>query len=583
MNWNLDTLYLSFDDPKYQKDFEKLTKIIENYNQLPNLIETEKELTVILKYLALKQELTKISRSLFSFNSLTRATDVSNQTAIINLAKLTNLLNKTTKTNVLMTRFLKDIDLEPFKSHPEIADNFFHLTKIKESAQYLLSEQEEILYSKLRELSSVSWSRIQTLLTAKLDVNYQGKTVTLPEVRNLAYDASKKVRKAAYDAELKAYESVEEVVAIALSNIKREVNIMNELRGYDSVLEQTLIRSNLKKETLEAMLATMMDYRVYFRDYLKAKAQYLGYQNGLPFYELFAPIGSLTKEYSYLEAQEIIIASFDSYSPKLANFAKKAFQNNWIDPFPKKGKSGGAFCSNQPQIKESRILTNFTGSLSDIATLAHELGHGYHGEIISENSALNWSYPMPLAETASIFCETIVTNHLLSEISDDNERLSVLEIAIQGDTQVIIDILSRYLFETDILALAEGPISNATMKELMIKAQKEAYLDGLDENILHPYMWLNKGHYYSSGLNFYNFPYAFGLLFGKGLYALYLKDKKAFLNNYDNLLALTTKASVEEVALAMNIDITKKEFWENSLKLIKKDLDEVIHLMKVLK
>ena len=163
MNWNLDTLYLSFDDPKYQKDFEKLTKIIENYNQLPNLIETEKELTVILKYLALKQELTKISRSLFSFNGLTRATDVSNQTAIINLAKLTNLLNKTTKTNVLMTRFLKDIDLEPFKSHPEIADNFFHLTKIKESAQYLLSEQEEILYSKLRELSSVSWSRIQTL------------------------------------------------------------------------------------------------------------------------------------------------------------------------------------------------------------------------------------------------------------------------------------------------------------------------------------------------------------------------------------------------------------------------------------
>ena len=153
-----------------------------------------------------------------------------------------------------------------------------------------------------------------------------------------------------------------------------------------------------------------------------------------------------------------------------------------------KGKRGGAFVANQPQLRQSRILSNFTGSLSDVSTLAHELGHGYHGEIISDNTPLNWSYPMPLAETASIFCETIVTNHLLSEISDKEERLSVLEIALQGDTQVIIDILSRYMFETNIFKLAEGPISKDIMKSEMIKAQKEAYLDGLDHNVLHPYM-----------------------------------------------------------------------------------------------
>jgi len=208
-----------------------------------------------------------------------------------------------------------------------------------------------------------------------------------------------------------------------------------------------------------------------------------------------------------------------------------------------------------------------------------QINHGYHGEVISDNKPLHWSYPMPLAETASIFCETIVNNHLLSEITDPKERLSVLENSLQGDTQVIIDILSRFIFESNLFDKASGPISKHVMKDLMINAQKEAYLNGLDHNQLHPYMWLVKGHYYSAGLNFYNFPYAFGLLFGKGLYAQYKKNPKLFLTSYDDLLALTTKTSVEACAKSMNIDVTKKDFWIDSLNEVKKDIDEVIFLM----
>lgn len=579
MNWNLNDFYLGFDDPNYQKDLGKLEGLIKDYLKLPSLMDKEKELKVILYYIEINQALTKIVRTLFSFNSLTRATDVSNQQALLNLAKLSRLLNETTETNVLFTRYLKEVDLEKYLDNEIIKDNFFQLNKAKESAKYLLTEKEEILYSKIREVSSSSWSQVQGLLTAKLDVPFNDKQITLPEVRNLAYDKDPTVRKNAYYAEINAYEKIDEMVALALSNIKREVVLMNELRGYKSVLEATLIRSNMSEETLTAMLEAMFDFRPHFANYLKAKAKYLGHQKGLPFYDLFAPIGSLKKTYSYDEAQKVIVEAFNSYSKKLGDYALKAFNLNWIDPFPKRGKSGGAFCSNQPQLRQSRILSNFTGSLSDVSTLAHELGHGYHGEIISDNTPLNWSYPMPLAETASIFCETIVTNHLLSQLTNDEEKLSVLEIALQGDTQVIIDILSRYIFETNIIKLADGPISKEQMKVAMIKAQKEAYMDGLNPSILHPYMWLNKGHYYSSGLNFYNFPYAFGLLFGKGLYAIYLKDNEAFIKNYDNLLSLTTKATVEDVAKSMNIDVTKKEFWVNSLNLIKKDIDEVIKLM----
>jgi oligoendopeptidase F len=336
----------------------------------------------------------------------------------------------------------------------------------------------------------------------------------------------------------------------------------------------------MTKETLDAMIEAMLEYRPHFAAYLKEKAHYLGHKGALPFYDLFAPVGKLAKTYTYDEAQKIIKDAFYGYSKHLGDFATKAFDHNWIDPFPKKGKRGGAFCSNQPQIKQSRILSNFTGSLSDVLTLAHELGHGYHGEIIANNDPLHWSYPMPLAETASIFCETIVNNYLLKSLTKDEEKLSVLENSLQGDTQVIIDILSRYMFESKLFENSTGPINKKQMKEWMLEAQKEAYTDGLDHEVLHPYMWLNKGHYYSAGLSFYNFPYAFGLLFGKGLYATYLKDPDKFLLHYDHLLELTTKTSVEEVAKTMDIDVTSKDFWISSLEQVKKDIDEVILLFK---
>ena len=581
MKWDLDDLYLGFDDPKFANDLAKLENLVDDYNKLQVLSKEFDAEKFIVKYIKLSEDITILVRTLSSFCSLNNATDVTNQDSLVYMARLRNILNNSKSTDVFISRYLKDVDLESLSTNETIKNNLFVLNKTKQSAKYLLSEQEEMLYSKLTQVSSSSWSQVQSLLTSNLDVKYNNKHITLPEVRNLAYDANGNVRKEAYLAELKSYEQIEDIVAMALSNIKREVTIMNDLRGFSSPMEPTLISSNMKAETLDSMIGAMLDFRGEFEKYFIAKAEYLGHNNGLPFYDLFAPVGSLDVRYTYEEAQKVINDSFNTYSSKLSDFSKKAFDLNWLDPFPKKGKRGGAFCSNQPQLKQSRILSNFTGSLSDVSTLAHELGHGYHGEIISNNSPLNWSYPMPLAETASIFCETIVTKHLLSELTDPKEKLSVLEVALQGDAQVIIDILSRFIFEESIFKLSNGPISKDKMKELMIVAQKEAYGKGLDENYLHPYMWLNKGHYYSAGLNFYNFPYAFGLLFGKGLYAQYLKNPTEFIKNYDNLLALTTKASVEDVAASMNIDVTKKDFWIDSLNIIKEDIDEVIRLLKI--
>ncbi len=576
--WNLNDLYLGFDET-YQNDLKRLEQLIDEYI-LWIRSDSKDALTYVEGYLKLSEELTIVARTLSSYASLRMATDVTNQEALKYMSMIQRIMRKATAENVLFTRYLADLDLSSLYEKSELIKKYqFNLELEQKDAKHLLSEKEEILYAKLRELASGSWGQLQSLTTANVPVHYRDKEITLSEVRNLAYESDPSVRKDAFDAELKAYKSIEDVVALALSNIKREVTVMNELRGHASALQKTLDQSKMTKDTLDAMIGAMKDFRPHFARYLKAKAKYLGHPKSLPFYDLFAPVGKLEKTYTYEEAQELVKSSFYGYSKRLGDFAKKAFDKEWIDVYPRKGKRGGAFCSNQPQLKQSRIMTNFTGSLSDVSTLAHELGHGYHGEVISSNDPLHWSYPMPLAETASIFCETILNNHLLSTITDPKERLSILEVSLQGDTQVVIDILSRYIFETHLFEKSSAPISKETMKDLMLSAQKEAYLNGLDHDILHPYMWLNKGHYYSAGLNFYNFPYAFGLLFGKGLYAQYLKDPKQFLHSYDELLSLTTKATVEDCAKTMGIDVTSKAFWIESLNEVKKDIDEVCQLL----
>lgn len=580
MNWNLDALSKGFDET-YEHDLKNLENLLNDYKTLVKNDQKLSDLALLEAYLKSQEELEKKATSLYAFASLTTSTDVTNQVALGYMSKLQQLLSSVTKENVQMSRFIAGLDLQKLaKQSPLVKTYLYNLELTQKSAKHLLSEAEEVIYAKMRQLASNQWSQLQGLLTANLNVEFEGKTITLSEVRNLAYDHNKDIRRKAYEAELKSYEPIADAVAMALSNIKREVTELNQMRGYQSALEKTLESSHMSQQTLDAMIEAMKDFRPHFAKYLKAKATYLGHKKGLPFYDLFAPIGKLEKTYTFEEAQKIVLDSFYGFSPRLGDFAKKAFDNQWIDAFPRKGKRGGAFCSNQPQIRQSRFLLNFTGSLSDVSTLAHELGHGYHGDVIQDEQPLNWDYPMPLAETASIFCETIVMNKLFNELEKDEEKLSVLEISLQGDTQVIIDILSRFLFESKLFENSRGPISKDQMKSWMLEAQKQAYTDGLDHDLLHPYMWLNKGHYYSAGLNFYNFPYAFGLLFGKGLYSLYQQDPKAFLKNYDRLLGLTGKASVEDVALSMGIDVTKKDFWVTSLNEVNKDIELVIKLME---
>lgn len=588
LNWSLKELYESFESVEFKNDMNSLT---EEINEINNWIEEavkdyenvlEKLEEYLNKYIKLEELISKLGQFIeLSISVNTKDTEALKNSDIFE-KKLTYLVKGSTKIERYISE-IEDIDSIIEKSSL-LKEHAFLLKSIVEDSKYLLSEKEENIIANMRNTGSNAWSKLKDNLISSLTVEMteggKVKEYPLTVVLNMAYDKNEKVRKKAYEAEIKSYKKVEEGVAAALNGIKGEVLTVCELRGYESPLEETLLNSRMDEESLNAMIEAMKESLPVFRKYLRRKAEILGHKNGLPFYDLYAPINNANMNFTYDEASKFIVKNFRTFSDDLADFAQKAIDNNWIDVEPREGKVGGAFCQGIHTLGESRILLNFGGSFGDVVTMAHELGHGFHGECLKNESILNSDYPMPIAETASTFCETIIKKAAIKDVKH-KEALAILETEICDCTQVIVDIYSRFLFEKSVFeARKESALTVEQIKELMIEAQKEAYGDGLDEKFLHPYMWAWKPHYYDANYNYYNFPYAFGLLFAKGLYAEYLKKGEDFVSEYEKLLSITGKNKIADITKEVGIDIHDKEFWKNSLKTIEEDIEEFIKMSK---
>lgn len=460
----------------------------------------------------------------------------------------------------------------------------FALQEAAERSRYQMSPVEEALASELSLSSSKAWNKLQGNVTSQLTVDFeldgQVRKLSMPALINLRSHPDESVRRRAYEAETVAWASVREPLAAAMNGIKGETVTLNRRRGREDALHSALEMSRIDRTTLEAMLGAMVDALPAFRAYFKAKARRMGKEK-LAWWDLFAPSGKIETAYSWEETRQLILDNFAGFSPDLASFAARAFDSHWIDAEPRPGKRGGAFCMGVPGIKESRVLTNFDGSLDQVSTVAHELGHAFHNECLyaANKTSLQARTPMTLAETASIMNETIVQQAALSHASDPQEELGILETALIGDAQVIVDIYARYLFEQEVFTRrAKAELSADELCEIMAWAQKEAYGDALDERYLQPYMWTWKPHYYYADLSFYNFPYAFGLLFGVGLYAIYQERGSAFVPDYVNLLASTGEDSAANLAARFNIDIRQKDFWAASLRVIEERIRRYVEL-----
>ena len=463
-------------------------------------------------------------------------------------------------------------------------DHAFPVTEIAEQSQFLMSEKEEVLATELGLAGGQAWSKLQGTVTSQKSVDFEldgeMQSLPMPALINLHAHPDEDVRRRAYEAEMAAWKEVKEPLTACMNGIKGWVNTLNTHRGRADALDEPLVMARIDRETLDAMMGAMKDSFPTFERYFKAKAARFG-QEALPWWNVFAPVGKSEKTFTFDEAREFILENFGKFSEELRDFAKGAFENNWIDAEQRSGKRGGAFCMSVPGVKESRILCNFDGSLDQVMTIAHELGHGYHNFNMfqADKTMLQRRTPMTMAETASILCETIVFNAILENVTDPDEELALLETALIGDSQVIVDIYSRFLFEKEVFERREkAELSSDELCEIMDNAQAETYGAGLDPDFRHQFMWTWKPHYYSTGLSFYNFPYAFGMLFGVGLYAIYKQRGADFVPDYKALLSSTGEAPAADLAARFGIDIRSKQFWADSLAEIGKRIDRYCEL-----
>jgi pepF/M3 family oligoendopeptidase len=453
----------------------------------------------------------------------------------------------------------------------------FALREIAQQSAYMMSQAEEDLAAELSLSGVNAWSKLQGTVTSQLNVDFEldgeTKKMPAPALINLRTHPDEATRRRAYEAEMVAWESVKEPLAAALNGVKGAVNTLDQHRGRQDALHSAIDMARIDRATLETMLVAMQASFPTFRRYFKAKARRLG-KESLAWWDLFAPMGKAGTRFSFAQAREIVLEQFGSFSPGLRDFAQHAFDSNWIDAEMRDGKRVGAFCMGLPKVKESRVFLNFDGSLDSIFTLAHELGHAFHNECARDKTPLQRQTPMTLAETASIMCETIVFEAAIKQAVSTEDELAILDTSLVSDSQVIVDIYSRYLFEKEVFERrAQAELSAEDFCEIMERAQAATYGDGLDERFRHKYMWTWKPHYYRPGLSFYNFPYAYGLLFGTGLYAIYQQRGDDFIPEYLDLLASTGEESAEDLAARFGIDLRSPEFWQNSLNVITRRVD----------
>jgi oligoendopeptidase F len=588
-------LFPSIESPEFAAAFDQVVRgidelhaLFDRYNARRHEGAAVDEQTIVAfdeitnRYNALIDELRAVDAYLHAFVTTNSRDDLAQ-------SRNSELEQHTVQLRQLRSRYtawIGSLDVEALTARSTVAkEHAFPLWKAARAAQHQMGEAEENLAALLSLSGGIAWNKLHGNVTSQLTVPVHfpesvrgprsGRTEELPmsAVRGLAYDADPEVRRVAYEAEVQGWERAAVPLAAAMNGVKGEGQTLNARRGWRDSLDPSLFLNNIDRETLDAMHVACRESFPDFRRYLQAKARLLGKEQ-LPWWDLFAPVGGdQTRAWEWNEASRFVVDQFGTYSGKMADLAGRAVQERWIDAEARDGKRDGAFCMSVRR-DESRVLMNFKPSFGSVSTLAHELGHAYHNLNLARRTPLQRETPMALAETASIFCQTIVANAALEELPGA-ERLTILEGELQSNTQVVVDIHSRFLVEQRVFERRrQRELAVRELNELMLQAQRETYGDGLDSGTLHRYMWAMKPHYYYATRPYYNWPYTFGQLFGFGLYARYQEDPEAFRAGYDELLSRTGMDSAADLAARFGIDIRSVDFWRSSLDVCREQIRE---------
>ncbi|MGM0601398.1 MAG: M3 family oligoendopeptidase [Candidatus Rifleibacteriota bacterium] len=576
--WNLETYFKEFNGPdmvgfkaELKKDIKDLTNRAANQNTLSeeNLVDWEK---ILLDF----EELTTRLSHYASYIGCLSAADAHNEDYQKAGAELAQIGADFEKIEIQIKMGFKDCNDSIFKkfcSIEKLQNISFHLAELRDDARQTMSKDLENLASDLSVDGFDSWGRLYDTISGKLNFEMHwpdGKVETMPiaQCRSTMQDSDRAVRQAAFKYGNEAWQSVEDVCAASLNALAGNRLLLNEKRGIEHFLDVPLKQSRINRKTLDAMFGAIEDCSDFIQRLGKAKAKALG-QEKLAWYDCEAPLQIPSIErYGWDECVKMVGGSFSRSYPALGNFFQDALKKEWIESEPRGGKRPGAFCTGSLLKEESRVFMSFAGSLNDVSTLAHEVGHAFHSYNLKGLRPMLKGYPMTLAESASTFGEMLLAEGILSDPdSSDALKLNILTEIINHGIAFLIDIPIRFNFEKAFYEeRSKGEVGVSRLKELMSGTMKNQFGDLLEKDGADPYFWASKMHFYITGVTFYNFPYSFGYLLSRGLYGMFKKEQEAFLPKYENFLRKSGSNLAHLVAKeTLGANLETKEFWKQSI------------------
>lgn len=571
-HWQMESLYGNVDSPRFQEDLKREVELARNLQA-----DLENPGQDFVEALDRYQKILDIDETLEAFASCMQSTDTRSALFAKGVSQAEEASLAVADLEVHMLLFVqkrKDEVAGLTRKGGKLEAYAFVLGQMLEQAGHTMSPELENLASDLGRSGTEAFRRLQDTVSSQAEIGWGDGKRTGTQLRGYAFSPDRELRRIAFERETALWKEHAPAFVAALNGVKGTTITLDGRRGWKSPLERSVSQSRLDPPTFHALIDTLKESLPVFRRYLAVKAKALGLEK-LAFYDLFAPVGEGSTRYAYGEAQEFVVRQVSAFSPRMGSFMRDAFRKGWVDPMPHAGKVGGAFDTAFPLFGESRVLANFDGTYNGVSTFAHELGHAFHDSIVLPLPSLLRTYPMTLAETASIFSEFVTLKGALEESTSRGERVMLEDQFLQNACQVCVDILSRFLFEDEVFRLRkEGEVPVDTLCKVMVKAQQDTYGP---LSAYHPYMWTMKSHYYSSDFSYYNYPYAFGQLFGLGLYRVYEADPARFEEKYVTLLSATGSQDAATCAASIGLDIRDKRFWEESVSVIQGFVEAFAH------
>lgn len=596
IKWDNSHIYKDLQDGKIADDLARLESDIQNLEKLTTPFS---EFVIAQKFDLSKEQLHAAAKAvkvgmdisvdiwtLTSYANFELATNAKNEKAKELSSKSQMLSSKLKQASQSIEIVVNQIPQELFQkfiSFDEAKDMMFLYEHSRKMAKYTRSLEEEKLITKLSTDGLHAWGNLYRTLSGALKVQVEDNEIGLAEASSLLKGSDRKKREQAFNGIEQAWETQQESVAAILNSIngwRNEVTSLRSENGPLHYLDNACHQSRIEKETLNSLMESTYKRKSIGQKAIKLMAKTLNVEKCSP-WDLLAPFPSKVEQEKvpFPKAIEIISTAFSTHDPKMGEFAKMMAEKRWIDSEKSENRASGAFCGGFRRVNEPRVFMTYDGSMGDIITLAHELGHAYHNWVMRDLPIGQTMYSMTLAETASIFAENLVRHHLLEIAENDEQKKMILWEELIEASSLLINIPSRYEFEKSFVeGRKKGFVSSKQCKELMNQAWGKWYEDSLTEYA--PMFWASKLHFSITYVSFYNYPYLFGYLFSLGILAQKDSLGENFPNVYENILRDTGQMTAEDlIQKHFGEDIKAEAFWLKSLDIVENAVNKYEALM----